>query len=78
MKETIKIEEELKEKIKDVTGCNVSEQLSLDDITGIIEDIICEYHRLEEEFEDYKENVRDNYRQISISEQVGISATRPL
>ena len=39
---------------------------------SMIEDLIVAYERLNEEFEDYKSNVAENYRQIPIAEQIGI------
>ena len=44
-----------------------------DFIEPLIENLLVAYDSLKEEFEDYKKNVADNYRQISIAEQVGIS-----
>ena len=45
----------------------------LEDIECMIEDLVYFYHNLEEEFDDYKQMVEDNYKPIPISEQVGIS-----
>lgn len=39
---------------------------------SMTEDLIVAYERLYEEFEDYKSNVAENYRQIPIAEQIGI------
>lgn len=44
-----------------------------DFIEPLIENLLVAYDSLKEEFEDYKRNVVDNYRQIPIAEQVGIS-----
>lgn len=44
-----------------------------DFIEPLIEDLLIAYDSLKEEFEDYKKNVADNYRQIPVAEQVGIS-----
>ena len=39
---------------------------------SMTENLIVAYERLNEEFEDYKRNVAENYRQIPIAEQIGI------
>lgn len=44
-----------------------------DEILSIIEDLECEIHSLQEEYDDFKQNVEDNYKPISYVEQVGIS-----
>lgn len=44
-----------------------------EEILGIIEDIEGELHSLQEEYDDFKQNVEDNYKPISYAEQVGIS-----
>lgn len=44
-----------------------------EEILGIIEDIESELHSLQEEYDDFKQNVEDNYKPISYAEQVGIS-----
>lgn len=37
-----------------------------------LEDMLTSYKRLENEFEKYKNNVRDNYKRIDVSEQYDI------
>lgn len=44
-----------------------------DFIEPLIENLLIAYDSLKEEFEDYKRNVADNYRQIPVAEQIGIS-----
>lgn len=44
-----------------------------EEVLGIIEDMEGELHSLQEEYDDFKQNVEDNYKPISYAEQVGIS-----
>ena len=46
---------------------------SWDEILEIIENMESELHSLQEEYDDFKQNVEDNYKPISYAEQVGIS-----
>jgi hypothetical protein len=43
------------------------------EILEIIENMESELHNLQEEYDDFKQNVEDNYKPISYAEQVGIS-----
>ena len=45
--------------------------VKLSDVISKLEDLDSDVERLEEEFKDYKQNIEDNYRQISVAEQVG-------
>lgn len=47
--------------------------VSLDDLLGCIEDLDSEVESLKEQLEDLQQDVQDNYKRISIAEQVGIS-----
>ena len=42
-----------------------------DSMIPAFEDLLCAYEILEEEFEDFKQNVEDNYEQIPVSRQYG-------
>lgn len=44
-----------------------------ENLINVIEDLLLEIDRLKEEYEDFKEDVRENYRHIPVAEQVGIS-----
>lgn len=44
--------------------------ISIDDLINAVEDLDGEVERLTEEFEDYKEYVRSNYKELSYAEQV--------
>lgn len=53
---------------------NISGYIKEENLIDIIEDLIIEVNRLEEEIEDIEEDIRDNYKRISNDEQVGISS----
>lgn len=42
-------------------------------LLAMVEDLLLELHNKEEQIEDIKQDIQDNYRRISVSEQVGIS-----
>lgn len=44
-----------------------------DDVISLLEDLVGKYRTLEEELENTKQDLEDNYRPVPISEQVGIS-----
>ena len=46
---------------------------SWSELIDLYSDLYSEYERLQEEFDDFKQNVEDNYKPISMSEQVGVS-----
>ena len=43
-----------------------------DAIESMLEDLVGEYQHLQEEFENHKAYVEDNYRHLSVSEQIGL------
>lgn len=47
--------------------------LEEDDVIGLLEDLVGKYRTLEEELENTKQDLEDNYRPIPVAEQVGIS-----
>ena len=68
--------------IKDMSECYLKKYLqeqlkkdivSIDEILGLLEDLKGDYDSLEEEFEDFKKNVEDNYKPVSYEEQIGYS-----
>lgn len=81
----MKIDKELYERVKKVTMTDFEAQYTKDTdddyvwilndytIDSMLEELLMEIDRIEEEYEDFKQNVEDNYRRIPISEQVGIS-----
>lgn len=44
--------------------------VSVEEIISLLEDLKGEYDELEEQFEDFKKDVEDNYRPVSIREQI--------
>ena len=52
---------------------NIHGFISTDNLLSIIEDLMCEVDRLQEELEDMEQDIQDNYKPIPVAEQVGIS-----
>lgn len=42
-------------------------------LLAMVEDLLLELHNKEEQIEDIKQDIQDNYRRISVSEQVCVS-----
>ena len=68
--------------IKDMNECFTKRYLqdefkkdlvSVDELIGLIEDLKGEYDYLEEQYEDLKRDMEDNYKPMSIEEQIGYS-----
>lgn len=71
----IEIDEKILEKVTNITNFTYKSKgdfIAYEDVISIIEDLVCKYNVLKEKFEDYKENVRDNYRQITPQEMYNI------
>lgn len=71
----IEIDKKILEKVTDITNFiykSKGDFIAYEDVISIIEDLVCEYNVLKEKFEDYKKNVRDNYRQITPQEMYDI------
>lgn len=49
--------------------------ISMDNYSGMIEDLLNEYHKLQEEFEDFKQDVADNYeyKKLNPYKEYGVS-----
>lgn len=72
----IKLSNKIKKDIVDITNCSYEmKENDLDTmyIEDVIEDLIYQYHILEEKYNDLQEDVKDNYKRIDVAEQVGIS-----
>lgn len=68
------IDYSLKKNIEKIVDYEIEPMtLEEDDVISILEDLVSNYHILKKEFEDYKKYIEDNYKPISIAEQVGIS-----
>ena len=65
------LNEELEDKVGDITGVDYSGMLKVEDIENIIKDLVTEYHNLEEQFEDYKQEQRqepfEHYEEYDIN-----------
>ena len=53
---------------KDVIGANYT---TINELFAIIDDLKGDINHLQEEFDDYKADVKDNYKPISYAEQIG-------
>ena len=63
-------------RVSDITGGDyeLNENLiTAENLMAAIEDLLVEVGRLEERYNDLEEELRENYRPISIAEQYGIS-----
>lgn len=52
---------------------NINGYIETENLISIIEDLIYEIDRLQEELEDIEQDIKDNYKPIPEAEQVGIS-----
>lgn len=73
----LKIDEELYKKISDITNTDYEIEgeylpVDADSIISIFEDLLAEIERKEDELEELKRDMEDNYKPISVSEQVDI------
>ena len=50
-----------------------SDLVSIDDLIWVIEELIADNEKLQEEFEDLENNLRDNYKPLSRSDYTGDS-----
>ncbi len=57
MIERFMLSEELVDKIFKITGIDCSGMLKVEDLENIIKDLICEYHIMEEKYENKKEDI---------------------
>lgn len=68
------IDYNLKSDIEEIVNYTINPMtMEEDDIISLLEDLVGKYQILKKEFEDYKQDVEDNYRPIPVAEQVGIS-----
>lgn len=65
----------LMERVKKITGNNYVEnnQIEVDKLFDIIQDLICEVGRVQEELEDLQNDVHNNYKRIRNSEMYDIN-----
>ena len=70
----IKLDEELYERIKELTCTDYDAESSFipsESIEPMLRDLLIEIDRLEEEKKDREQEIEDNYKPISYAEQVG-------
>ena len=65
------------EKIREISSITFTDYdlkanlIPVDNLMAAIEDLLAEYHHKEEELEDLKQEIEDNYKPISYEEQIG-------
>ena len=64
----MKIDRKLVKRINDITCSDNRTRVNEEDVIWMLEELVSEIDRLEEELEDYKEYVNENYRPISTRE----------
>lgn len=72
----LKISDDLKERIEKTTGNDydfIGNYLPSEKIETVIEDLLCEIHRLEEKYNDFEKEVEDNYKPYTKEEMYGVS-----
>lgn len=68
------IDSSLKKDIEKIVDYEIEPfEMTEDDVISLLEDLVSKYQILKKEFEDYKQDIEDNYRPIPVAEQVGIS-----
>ena len=67
------LEESLVERVNKETPLSNGDILAISDLVDIIDELLYKIDTLEEEFEDYKQYVKDNYKQRSPYDLYGIS-----
>lgn len=78
----VEIKEDLIEKVMNITFTDYDvislynrekekeTYINIDNLLVALEDLLNEYNHLQEEYDDFKQDVQDNYRPIPIDEQV--------
>ena len=68
------IDYSLKKDIEKIVGYEIEPfEMIEDDVISLLEDLVGKYRTLEEELENTKQDLENNYRPIPVAEQVGIS-----
>ena len=83
VQDLVKINQDLIEEVSEVTftdyeliaGYNRIENkletyIDVNNLMTALEDLMVSYHKLQEDYEDFQQNVKDNYRQLDINEQI--------
>lgn len=69
----MEIDKNILERVNKITGFIITNPLSEDDVIYIIENLSGEVDRLEEELEDLKEEINENYKPYTKAELYGVS-----
>lgn len=67
-------EQETIKNANSITLAQDQDSYTIGDLFRIIEELTWSYHNLEEEFEDYKQMIEDNYKPIDPYSMYGVSA----
>lgn len=70
----LEINKKLIEKVKKITGFDYKSKgglITYGDIVSMIEDLTCEYNVLQEKYDDFKQDVEDNYVSRPMSDYTG-------
>lgn len=70
------ISDTLYKQIEDLTGVDynrIGKDIPVENIESIIEDLIYEIHNRDEQIEEIKEDIKDNYRKLTPSQLTGVS-----
>lgn len=59
----IRLNEDLEKKVVEITGVDYTGELELEDIENLIEDLIYNYHILEEKLEEEEGDERDEFKE---------------
>lgn len=77
MKEVyVNIEKKLYERVSEITTTDYNvenNKVEVDNLLSMIEDLISEYDRIEEELEDIQNDMEENYQRIPVSNQYDVS-----
>lgn len=77
MKEVyVSVEKKLYERVSEITTTDYkieNDRIEVDTLLGMIEDLISEYDRVEEELNDIQNDMEENYQRISIVDQYDVS-----
>jgi len=63
---------ELKIEVPTIYKSTIGNYTTINKLFEIVDDLVWQKNKLQEELNNYKRNVEDNYRLVGMSEQVGI------
>lgn len=71
----VTINKKLYERVSSITTTDyqiVDNKIEINNLLGMMEDLLEEYDRLEEEFDDMKNDIEYNYKRVPVNEQYEI------